>query len=75
MLVSHNHYDHLDIDALVKIDKAFSPLFLVGLGDKALLTKKGIQQVQELAWWDTVTLKAKKTSLNKTHPQLTQAKN
>lgn len=51
VLLSHNHYDHLDITTVIKIEKNWSPLFIVPLGVKAYLTKNGIQNVLELDWW------------------------
>ncbi len=52
--VSHNHYDHLDIDSLKKISK-LNPdaVFLVPAGDLKLLKKKRITNVYEFNWWET----------------------
>lgn len=49
--ISHNHYDHLDIDTLKKLDDKFKPLFLVPMGDKKLLREEGMKNVLELDWW------------------------
>lgn len=57
VLISHNHYDHLDIESLVQLDAKFHPLFLVPLGDERLLKERGIQNVKELDWWQKVDLK------------------
>lgn len=57
VVISHNHYDHLDVATLKKLAEKFSPLFLVPLGDGKLLQAHGISKVQELDWWDVVTLK------------------
>lgn len=54
VLVSHNHYDHLDIETLKNIDAKFHPLFLVALGDDKHLLKAGIQNVKALDWWEEV---------------------
>ncbi len=53
VMVSHNHYDHLD-EASVKRLAAMpqgSPLFLVPLGLKAWFLEKGITRVEEMDWW------------------------
>ena len=53
VLISHNHYDHLD-DASVRalaVQKGGSPLFVVPLGIKAWMAERGIDKVVELDWW------------------------
>jgi N-acyl-phosphatidylethanolamine-hydrolysing phospholipase D len=55
VLISHNHYDHLD-DASVRVLNAQAggpPLFLVPLGNKAWLAERGIVNVVELDWWQS----------------------
>lgn len=56
VLVSHNHYDHMDIPTLRALEEKFSPLFMVGLGNKKYMERKGLEKVEELDW-------LKKTSL------------
>ncbi|WP_345814507.1 MBL fold metallo-hydrolase [Paraburkholderia sp. PREW-6R] len=54
VLISHSHYDHLD-EASVKALNAQPggpPLFLVPLGIKEWLAKKGISNAQESDWGD-----------------------
>lgn len=55
VLVSHNHYDHLD-DASVRALNAQAdgpPLFVVPLGIKAWMAKRSIANVVELDWWQS----------------------
>lgn len=54
ILISHNHYDHLDLPALKQLSQKYNPIVLVPLGDKQWLEKKGISRVEELNWWDTI---------------------
>jgi N-acyl-phosphatidylethanolamine-hydrolysing phospholipase D len=60
VLVSHNHYDHLDgasVDALHR-QPGGPPLFVVPLGLKPWLADRGIGHAMELDWWDSHTLKS-----------------
>lgn len=57
IVISHNHYDHLDIETLIKLNERFSPKVLVPLGDKALIESIGFKDVQELDWWTSVEIK------------------
>lgn len=51
VVVSHNHYDHLDVASLKKINTAYEPVFLVAMGDAAMLKDYGFKKVFELDWW------------------------
>ena len=58
VLVSHNHYDHLDaasVDAL-NAQAGGAPLFIVPLGIKAWLADRGITNAVELDWWQEQTV-------------------
>ena len=56
VLISHNHYDHMDIPTLKALDKRFSPIFAAGLGNKELLQKHKLNRVEELDWWENTPL-------------------
>jgi L-ascorbate metabolism protein UlaG (beta-lactamase superfamily) len=51
VLLSHNHYDHLDLETLKKIQKVHQPQFVVPLGVDLFLNKKGIACKAVLDWW------------------------
>ena len=62
VLISHNHYDHLDRDSVLDIARrskaAGKPtLFLVPLGIKAWFSDQGISNVIEMDWWDSKAYK------------------
>ncbi|MFT7220593.1 MAG: L-ascorbate metabolism protein UlaG (beta-lactamase superfamily) [Candidatus Azotimanducaceae bacterium] len=58
ILISHNHYDHLDLETLKAIrDQQVNrgskpPLVLAGLGNGALLDSEGIENNIEMNWRD-----------------------
>ncbi|MBI3347157.1 MAG: MBL fold metallo-hydrolase [Burkholderiales bacterium] len=53
VLVSHNHYDHLDLASVRTLahQPGGSPLFVVPLGLQAWFKARGIARVVELDWW------------------------
>lgn len=59
VLISHNHYDHLDKNSVLALSNRAqaSTLFLVPLGVKALFDDLNIKNVKELDWWDSVNVK------------------
>ncbi|MBC8132493.1 MAG: MBL fold metallo-hydrolase, partial [Deltaproteobacteria bacterium] len=56
VVVSHNHYDHMDLPTLKRLHAAHAPRFFVGLGNSALLGGEGIDRVTELDWWQSEVL-------------------
>lgn len=54
VLISHNHYDHLDIPTLQALaERSDETRFFVPLANGELLRSHGIANVQELDWGDT----------------------
>ncbi|WP_136443363.1 MBL fold metallo-hydrolase [Pacificoceanicola onchidii] len=50
VLLSHNHYDHLDLETLTRL-KAHDPLVITPLGNDTLLSGTGLR-VQTMDWGD-----------------------
>ncbi len=50
VLISHNHYDQMDVPTLKKLAKRDNPLILAGLGNSLLLKEHGITRVQDMDW-------------------------
>jgi L-ascorbate metabolism protein UlaG (beta-lactamase superfamily) len=57
IIISHNHYDHMDIPTLLALQKRFHPIVLTGLGNDDFLHKQGINRVKGLDWWQKVIIK------------------
>tara|TARA_R110000868_G_scaffold198528_3_gene445070 strand:+ start:888 stop:1901 length:1014 start_codon:yes stop_codon:yes gene_type:complete len=56
VLISHNHYDHLDLPTLKRLKDKFNPLFIVGLKNRELLESEGISNILEMDWWQKFEL-------------------
>lgn len=51
VVISHDHYDHLDLPTVKRLAAAHDPLFVVPLGMKAWFADNGMSRVEELDWW------------------------
>ena len=56
VLVSHNHYDHLDLDTLHRLADRGQSQFVVPLGVAGLLRSRNLGPVHELDWGDSLPL-------------------
>ncbi|GFR77045.1 N-acyl-phosphatidylethanolamine-hydrolyzing phospholipase D-like [Elysia marginata] len=54
VFISHNHYDHLDYNSVVSLNKRFgnSLKWYVPQGMKPWMNARGCQNVVELSWWE-----------------------
>jgi L-ascorbate metabolism protein UlaG (beta-lactamase superfamily) len=52
VLLSHSHYDHLDLASIRQIDKRDQPIHVVPLGVGSILQRAGIKRTVELDWWE-----------------------
>lgn len=58
VLISHNHYDHLDESSIEEIADHYPNVkFFVPLRVRDWFEDKGIRNVEELDWWEGVTYK------------------
>ena len=55
ILISHNHYDHLDVATLLELSKRGDPLVITGLGNAAFIEALGLRAM-ELDWDQTTTV-------------------
>jgi len=53
ILLSHNHYDHLDAPTLRRLAADHSPSVFCPLGVARLVRRCGLRDVQELDWWQS----------------------
>ena len=58
VLISHNHYDHLDKDSVVALNRQAggAPLFVVPLGIDRWMKEVGIDNVKAMDWWQGHTV-------------------
>ncbi len=51
LLITHDHYDHLDLPTLRQLAGRHQPLVLTGMGNGEMLRQAGFTRVEELCWW------------------------
>ncbi len=56
LLVTHNHYDHMDLPTLRRVRRRWAPPTATGLGNARHLAKAGIRSAVELDWWHSTEL-------------------
>jgi L-ascorbate metabolism protein UlaG (beta-lactamase superfamily) len=54
VLVSHSHYDHMDLGTLRRLQQRFGSRIVTTRGNKAFLERRGLRDVTELDWWECV---------------------
>lgn len=54
IMISHNHYDHLDVATLQRIVKEHKPRIVTPLGVKEFLEQEEIHGTGDLDWWQEV---------------------
>ncbi|WP_084536822.1 MBL fold metallo-hydrolase [Azospirillum halopraeferens] len=56
VLISHNHYDHLDVASLRALARRGARRAITGLGNERLLARAGLRDVVALDWWESAEL-------------------
>ncbi len=58
VLISHNHYDHLDEATVLQLHRRFgaSLCFCIPMGLRRWFEKRGIHNLVELDWWQSTSL-------------------
>jgi L-ascorbate metabolism protein UlaG (beta-lactamase superfamily) len=51
VLLTHNHYDHMDIPTLKRLADRDNPMMVAGLGNARTLTRHSLINIKELDWW------------------------
>lgn len=58
VLISHNHYDHMDRWSIKQIIKKWNPRFICPLGNKHTIEKMGGNEVTEIDWWESTKFRS-----------------
>ena len=73
VVISHNHYDHLDLSSLRNLERlsaarGATPVYFVPLGNRSLLEKAGVpaSRVREMDWWVEASMTLGDSSLTVT---------
>lgn len=54
VLISHNHYDHMDVPTLRRLAESHGPRVLAGLGNARYLASEGVGRAEDMDWMDGV---------------------
>jgi len=56
VLLTHNHYDHMDANTLKRVWKKWNPTAVVPLGLTHQVKKYGAKKIKELDWWESTKI-------------------
>jgi L-ascorbate metabolism protein UlaG (beta-lactamase superfamily) len=52
VLISHNHYDHMDVKSLRRLMDRDNPKIFTGLGNAKFMRRVGIKGTHDMDWWE-----------------------
>jgi L-ascorbate metabolism protein UlaG (beta-lactamase superfamily) len=58
VLITHDHYDHMDVPSLLRLQRRYHPRIITGLGNPGYLASKGVLGAEQLDWWQSTPLGA-----------------
>jgi L-ascorbate metabolism protein UlaG (beta-lactamase superfamily) len=57
VVVSHSHYDHMDLPTLARLQREHAPLFVLPLGNDAIVRPAADgMRIATLDWWESTTV-------------------
>jgi len=56
VLISHDHYDHMDLPTLRRLVARFHPRIVAGLGNAKYLASHGVPGAEEIDWWQSLPI-------------------
>jgi len=56
ILISHDHYDHMDLPSLLRLQRRYHPRIITGLGNPGYLATQGVRGAEQLDWWQSASL-------------------
>lgn len=56
VLISHNHYDHLDVATMQRVVKEHKPRIITPLGVKAFFEEEDMKGAQDIDWWEEIKI-------------------
>jgi L-ascorbate metabolism protein UlaG (beta-lactamase superfamily) len=56
VLISHNHYDHMDESTLARLAREHRPRMFMGLGNSAFIERQLDYEATDLDWWQSAEL-------------------
>lgn len=56
VIISHNHYDHLDEATVKRLKQEHNPRFITPLGVAQFMETLGITEANDLDWWQSYTV-------------------